>query len=455
MFCRCRDLIEPHMENDSLTFREIAEKIFLAAIESVLPERLISRVIRLNHGTLEIGELSFPLETVENIYVIGAGKASALMGAEVEKILGDYITEGQIVVKYGHSCKLNNIEVSEAGHPIPDANGYSATDKILRIAEVASCNDIVICLLSGGGSSLLPDIPDGSSSKDMIVVNNLLVSCGASISEINAVRKHLSVIKGGQLARIVYPATLINLILSDVPGDQLDAIASGPTVPDPTTYIQALSVLATYGLTRLVPRGILTYLKEGASGKRPETPKPGDKVFDKTFNLLIGSNKTALDTAKSKAFEFNINAVIIDTQLQGDVSSVADYLIETALRFRNDIDEIKPVCLLFGGETTVNVKKKGLGGRNQHLALLCSVLLQEHPGITILSSGTDGNDGPTNVAGAVVDSDTVHSALSRGIHPEKFLDSFDSYNFFKKAGGHIITGPTKTNVMDIIVVLVM
>jgi glycerate-2-kinase len=442
------------MENENLTYREIAENIFLTAIDCVLPEKLISGVMRMNRGSLEIGDLSFPLEEVENIYVIGAGKASASMGAEVEKILGNLITEGHIVVKYGHSCKLQYICVSEAGHPIPDANGYSATDKILRIAEIAGCNDIVICLLSGGGSSLLPDIAEGCTVDDMIMVNDLLVSCGAAISEINAVRKHLSVIKGGQLARVVYPATLVNLILSDVPGDQLDAIASGPTVPDPTTFLQALSVLDTYALTRLVPHGILTYLKEGVAGIRPETPKPGDQAFEKAFNMLIGSNKTALDSAKSKAFELNINAVIIDTQLQGDTASVAEYLVETALRFKNDQNEIKPVCLLFGGETTVKVTEKGKGGRNQHLALLCSILLKEHPGITILASGTDGNDGPTDAAGAVVDSDTVPDALSRGIHPEKFLDNFDSYHFFKKTGGHIITGPTKTNVMDIIVVIV-
>jgi glycerate-2-kinase len=187
---------------------------------------------------------------------------------------------------------------------------------------------------------------------------------------------------------------------------------------------------------------------------RPETPKPGDQVFKNTFNLLIGSNKTALDAAKSKALEFNINSVIIDTQLQGDVASVAEYLVETALRFKNDQNEIKPVCLLFGGETTINVKKKGKGGRNQHLALLCAVLLKEHPGIAILAAGTDGNDGPTDAAGAIVDSDSYVTGLSSGIHPGKFLDSFDSYHFFKKTGGHIITGPTKTNVMDIIVVIV-
>jgi glycerate-2-kinase len=268
------------------------------------------------------------------------------------------------------------------------------------------------------------------------------------------VRKHLSAVKGGNLARAVYPATLVNLILSDVPGDFLDVIASGPTVPDPTTFSQALTVLATFGLTETVPGGILRYLHEGADGDRPETPKPGDPVFDKTFNILIGSNRIALESARQKALEFNINAVIIDDQLQGDIFTVSEYIIETALRFKSDINEVKPVCLLFGGETTVKMTGKGAGGRNQHLALLSAILLQNNPGITILSAGTDGNDGSTDAAGAVVDSDTIIAARSRNIDPEKHISEFDSFHFFKKAGGHIITGPTLTNVMDIIVVIV-
>ena len=435
--------------------RAITEQIFLAGVESVLPDKLITKEMSLLDNCLKIGHLSFSLETIENIYVIGAGKASAMMGAEVEKILGDRITEGHIVVKYGHSCKLKYINVSEAGHPVPDANGFRATREILKIAEIANWSDLVICLLSGGGSALLPDIPENSSPEDMIKVNDLLINSGASISEINAVRKHLSVVKGGQLARIVYPATLVNLILSDVPGDSLDVIASGPTVPDPTTFLQALAVLATFGLTRTVPHGILTFLNEGAAGKRPETPKTGDPVFDKTFNILVGSNRIALESAKSKAMDFNINAVIVDDQLQGDTSTIAEYLVEISNRFKYDKNEVKPVCLLFGGETTVKIGGKGLGGRNQHLALLSAFRLQNSPGITILSAGTDGNDGPTDVAGAVVDSDTIQEARSKNVDPEKYLRDFDSFHFFKKAGGHIITGPTMTNVMDIIVVLVM
>jgi len=442
------------VENNYINYKTIAEQIFLAGVESVLPDRLITRAMSLNENCLNFGNLSYNLETIENIYVIGAGKASAMMGAEVERILGNRITEGHIVVKYGYSCKLNFINITEAGHPIPDPNGFKATAEILKIAGEANCNDLVICLLSGGGSALLPDIPEGCSAEDMIKVNDLLINCGASISEINAVRKHLSIVKGGQLARIVYPATLVNLILSDVPGDHLDVIASGPTVPDPTTYLQALTVLATFGLSRTIPRGILTTLKEGAAGKRPETPKSGDPVFNKTINFLVGTNRIALEAAKVKAMDFNINAVIIGDQLQGDISTVAEYIVDTSIKFKSDSDEVKPVCLLFGGETTVKMTGKGAGGRNQHLALKCALLLQNHTGITVLSAGTDGTDGPTNAAGAVVDSDSVATAVSINIDPQKYLSEFDSFHFFKKAGGHIITGPTMTNVMDIVVVIV-
>lgn len=434
--------------------RTIVEQIFLAGVESVRPDRLINKWLVLKDNCLLIGQMSFCLDQIERIFIIGAGKASAMMGLEVEKILGDRITDGQIVVKYGHSFKLKYIKVSEAGHPIPDSKGIEATRKILNIASESNVNDLVICLLSGGGSALLADYPEGSSLKEMISVNNLLVNSGACISEINAVRKHLSYVKGGQLARRVSPANLISLILSDVPGDHLDVIASGPTTPDPTTYQQAMDVLEKFNLKVSVPKGIINYLEDGAAGIRPETPKPEDAVFEKTHNILVGKNRIALEAARLKALEYNINPVIIDDQLQGDTASVAEYIVETSLKFKEDKDEVKPVCLLFGGETTVKMTGNGLGGRNQHLALLCAGLLQNHPGITILSAGTDGTDGPTNAAGAVVDSDTLIFAHSKNINPEKFLKEFDSYHFFKKAGGHIFTGPTMTNVMDIIVVLI-
>jgi len=434
--------------------KEIAEKIFLSCVERVIPSKLIPPVVIVRNNCLEAGPHVFPLDKIEIIYVIGAGKASASMAAEVEKVDGIIISEGHVVVKYGHSCKLDTIMVTEAGHPVPDSNSYKATESILKIAEKAGVNDIVICLLSGGGSALLADIPSGITVIEMMRLNEELVNCGASISEINAVRKHLSAVKGGQLARVVYPATLITLILSDVTGDKPEVIASGPTTPDSTTYEQAYGVLVRYDLLSGVSENIVNYLKEGIAGIRPETPKPDDPVFVSSATLLIGTNKLALKAGMDKAREFNFNSVIVDEQLQGDAVSVSEHIVNTALQFRNDKNEIKPVCLLFGGETTLKLKGSGKGGRNQHLALLCANLLQGHKGITVLSAGTDGTDGNTDAAGAVVDADTIQDALNKNIDAIKYLTDFDSFHFFKKAGGHVITGPTMTNVMDIIVVIV-
>ncbi len=437
-----------------MNYRIVAEQIFLAGVDRVKPARLIGSAMSLNDNYLVINDINLNLESFANIFVIGAGKASAMMGAEVEKILGDRITDSHIVVKYGHSCRLDHIKVSEAGHPVPDAQGFRATGALLEISAKATSNDLVICLLSGGGSALLADYPDGTSPEDMILVNDLLVKCGATIREINTVRKHLSKVKGGQLSRAVYPATLVSLILSDVTGDLLDVIASGPTTYDPTTFREALEILEKYKLTPSVPAGIIDYLKKGEAGIIPETPKSGDPVFNKTFNTLVGNNMLALEAAMSKAEEFNLNTFIISDRLEGDTVPVSEYLVATALKFQSDKNVKKPACLLFGGETTVRMTGNGLGGRNQHLALYCATILREHPGITILAGGTDGSDGPTDAAGAVADSNTFEDALSKNTDPGKYLREFDSYNFFNNAGGHVITGPTMTNVMDIIVVIV-
>jgi len=432
----------------------LVEQIFLAGVERVLPDKLIQNILSLKQNKLIIGNLEFLLEDIDNIFVVGAGKASAMMAAEVEKILGNLITVGYIVVKYGHSCKLEHINVKEAGHPIPDANGIEATRNILKIAEKANKNDLVICLISGGGSALLSDIPEGTSLQEMIVLNDLLINCGASIDEINTVRKHLSLVKGGQLARSVKPATLVSLILSDVLGDPLDVIASGPTAPDPSTFGQALKILEKYDIQKSISKLILQYLKEGEKGIRPETPKPGDLDFIKTFNIIIGNNALALEASKRKALELDIDAFIVNNQLKGDITIAAKYIVETSLIFKNDNKVMKPLCLLFGGETTVKMTGTGLGGRNQHLALLCSSLIQDQQGITILTGGTDGSDGPTDAAGAVVDTYTLKNALKENINPNIYLKEFDSYNFFKSTVGLVITGPTMTNVMDIVVVII-
>jgi hydroxypyruvate reductase/glycerate 2-kinase len=434
--------------------KQIAEQIFLAGVESVLPDKLISGNLALNGNTLHIGQKRINLDKTGKIFVIGAGKASAIMALEVENILGDHITSGHIIVKYGHSSKLRKIKISEAGHPFPDSNGFRATKEVLEIAHGAGSEDLVICLLSGGGSSLMCDCPDELTPDDLVLVNKLLVNSGANIREINAVRKHLSSVKGGRLAGAVYPATLVSLILSDVIGDHPDIIASGPTAPDPTTFVDAIEVLDKYNLKGSLPGRVIDYLYEGAMCRKPDTPKPGEDIFNRTSNIITGSNRIALESSRLKAMEFNINAVITEDELQGDTVSVSEYLVDTALKYRSDKNEVKPVCILLGGETTVKMTGKGTGGRNQHLALLCARLLENVPGITILCGGTDGSDGPTKAAGAVVDNETIIAAINKNIDIEEYIRDFNSYNFFRKTGGHIITGPTMTNVMDIVIIIV-
>jgi len=437
-----------------MNHHEIAEHIFLAGIKGVLPGTLISNILSLRDSQLKIGYLGYDLNKIEKIYVIGAGKASAAMAHYVENILGSRISGGYIVTKYDHACKLRYISIEEAGHPVPDHNSFRAGEEILKVTGMAGESDLVICLWSGGGSSLMADYPETSSPQEISFLNDLLVSCGADISEMNSVRKHLSKIKGGQLARSIWPASGVSIILSDVIGDPPDVIASGPTVPDNSTFSDALKVIDNHNLKNDIPPRLLNYLVEGDQGINPETPKPGDPVFKNVATLFAGNNKTALRTAKDEAERLGFNTTVFTGDLSGDVNDACSFIFDMVNRYKNDISAPMPVCLLLGGETTVKVTGEGSGGRNQHLALLAALRLQNIHGVTLLSGGTDGNDGNTDMAGAVVDSETVHTALSMNCDPERFLADFDSYHFFKSAGGHIFTGPTMTNVMDMIVILI-
>jgi hydroxypyruvate reductase/glycerate 2-kinase len=434
--------------------REIAEKIFMAGVRSVLPEKLITGIMKLEGSILTVSDHKVPLDSIKNIYVIGAGKASAAMGHYVESILGTRITGGHIVVKYGYSCKLKRIKVTEAGHPIPDACGFKAAEEITRISSQAAENDLVICLISGGASALLADLPGGILPEELYIVNNLLIRCGATINEINCVRKHLSRLKGGQLARIIRPAQLLTVILSDVTGNPLEVIGSGPTVPDSSTFNDAMKVIEKYNLVTDITSGVLNYLKDGANGIHPETPKPGDPLFEGAINILAGTNQIALKAAKNEAVCLGFKSYIIDSELNGDVENVCESVLSTAISFKNNNDIQKPACILYGGETTIKISGNGRGGRNQHLALSAAIRLRNNPGFTLLSAGTDGTDGPTEAAGAVADSETVRRAISLNEDPEKYLCEFNSYSFFKRVGGLIVTGPTFTNVMDLVVVLV-
>ena len=434
-------------------YRRLAEEIFWEGVKSVMPDVLIRNRLKLSKKRLEVYGHFIETSSIRNIYVIGAGKASGAMAQAVEEILGGMISDGHVIVKYGHGRPLKKITITEAGHPLPDRNGFEGTRRIIEIAEKAGNSDLVLCLISGGGSALLADCPEGATENDIINMNELLVKSGANIIEMNTVRKHLSKVKGGRLAELAFPATLVNLMISDVPGDSPSVIASGPTCPDESTFWDAMNIIEKYNLKDKFPRSLIKILEEGIEGKIRETPKPGDKVFEKTLNIIAGNNMTALEAATAKAYRFGFNCIIEPGSINMDVSEAANHIVDTIMKYRSDSCFKKPAAVLFGGESTVKVNGSGMGGRNQHLALLCGKMIRNLEGVTILCAGTDGTDGPTDVAGAIVDCDTWGKAIMNGIDPEFLLRNFDSYNFFRLAGGHIITGPTYTNVMDIAIAL--
>lgn len=433
--------------------RKKAEQIFLAGVESVMPGKLIPSQVKLTGDELQITGESFQLSRFRHIYVLAAGKAAASMAKETENILGDKITDGHVVTKYGHGTDLKHISLTEAGHPIPDAEGVKGTRRMLDIARKAGENDLVICLISGGASALMADFPEGGTLNDLKLTNDLLVKCGANITEINAVRKHLSNVKGGQLAKTIYPARTLALILSDVIGDPLDVIASGPTVGDTSTFADSLAIIEKYALNDLFPTRMLHYLQEGINSAVPETPKPGNPVFRNVRNHIIGSNLISLKNALLKAQELGFETHIVTDELQGDFTLVADFILKTIGNYRQK-NPGKPTCLLFGGEPTVKVSGSGTGGRNQHLALHLATKIGHGNAVTILCAGTDGTDGPTDAAGAVIDCSTLAAAAKKCINPHEFLANSDSYRFFQQVDGHIITGNTQTNVMDMVVVLI-
>ena len=433
--------------------RNEATSIFLAGVESVKPDNLIKKFIFLNGNELRIENIVLDLSSIKNIYVVGAGKASAAMAQSMESILGSKISAGHIITKYEHSVPLKFISITEAGHPVPDENGVRGTERILTMVNKAEKDDLVICLLSGGGSALMADVPDGCTLEDLKSLSSILLKTGANITEMNCIRKHLSRVKGGLLAKAAAPARVVTLILSDVIGDPLDVIASGPTVPDPTTFADAISILRKYNIENTIPRQIYRALHDGLVKKRQETLKEFDEALLKTTNLIIGNNTLALGSAKQKAEALGYETQILSNTLQGEVDEVAGHIIKHAQSVNYENNN-KKICLLFAGEPTVKVKGSGLGGRNQHLALTVARYLKDLQGVTILSGGTDGSDGPTDATGAVVDYMTLNNATKLHLDIDQYINNSDSYNFFKKEGGLIVTGPTQTNVMDLMVVLI-
>ncbi len=433
--------------------RQHAIAIFQSAVQAVQPQYLLPRHIQFGPEILQLGDQRISRSAIKNIYVIGAGKASAAMARETEIILGENIKEGVIVTKYDHGLPLQYIRCLEAGHPIPDAAGINAGEAIAAILNKAGEDDIVIALVSGGASALMVDCPPAATLSDVHQVFSELLACGATIEEMNIVRKHLSPgIKGGKLVRSAYPATLFSFILSDVPGDQLDIIASGPTVPDPSTFKDAWYVLEKYDLIHSLPASIRNWLQDGVRGIIPDTPKPGDAVFSKSHNFLIGTNHIALQAARAMAEKLGYHASILSETLTGEARVQAARLVQQVVSYNGP----RPGCLLLGGETTVTIEGNGTGGRNQEFALAALLALKnvQDNYTVILSAGTDGTDGPTPAAGAVIDGRTFECIREKKLAPQNYLDENDSFTFFQQVGGHVITGPTQTNVMDVVVVLI-
>ncbi|MCD6257836.1 glycerate kinase [Candidatus Aerophobetes bacterium] len=436
--------------------REDAKRIFRAGLKAVEPDQAVKRYVKVKEKILKIGQKKYNLDEINHIFVVGMGKAGFPMAKAIEEIIGDRISKGIVVVKYGYGGELKKIRILEASHPVPDEAGIKAAQKIANLVRNTDEKDLVICLISGGGSALLPAPVNGISLEEKQLTTELLLKCGASIQEINTIRKHLSWIKGGQLAKLIYPSSLQALILSDVVGDELDAIASGPTVPDSTTFDESWEIIKNYNIQSQLPESVIKHIKMGKEGMLPETPKKEDPIFKKVDNLIIGSNILALEAAKEEATKLGYNCLILSSSIQGEAREVVKVhaaIVKEISSSKNPVSA--PACVLSGGETTVKVRGEGLGGRNLEFSLAASIQIKGMKNVLILSAASDGTDGPTDAAGAFTDGSTWSRAIDIGLNPQKFLNNNDSYHFFQQLGDLFITGPTNTNVMDIHILLVV
>jgi len=435
--------------------KKALEDIFKAGVKAVDPERAVKKYVRRQGNQLFVGDCSYILDSFRRIFLIGAGKGTAPMAKAVEDILGERLTNGLIIVKYGHGIPLEKTQILEAGHPIPDKAGLEATEELLKQTQECTEKDLIICAFSGGGSALLPAPTFPLTLDQKQETTRLLLECGATINEINAIRKHLSRSKGGWLAKEAYPATIISLLLSDVIGDRLDVIASGPTVPDESTYSDCIKIIDRYKLSDRLPKSVTGYFKKGAAGSLPETPKAGDPVFSKVQNLIVGNNRESLLAAKERAISLGYNTIVLSSQIEGEAREVAQVFAAIGKEISQaNLPISSPACVIAGGETTVTIQGRGKGGRSQELALACAIAIDGWKGISLLSAGTDGTDGPTDAAGAIVNGTTCKRARQTNLYPRDFLLANDSYTFFESLGDLLKTGPTRTNVMDIICMLV-
>ncbi len=429
----------------------LARRLCLDALEAALaaadPKEMVLRSVRLSGNRLSVDGSSFDLGKFRRVLVLGGGKASAAMAVALESIFAGRIEAGFVNVPEGspRDVDLKAIRLHVATHPLPSLKGVNGVNRMLELVSRPSRDTLVICLLSGGGSALMPLPREGVSLKDKLRATRLLLNAGATIQELNVVRKHLSEIKGGLLAKRLYPSTVIVLVLSDVVGDHLDTIASGPLYPDPSTFQDALNVIRKYHLERKMPARVMTLLDEGADGRLPETPKPGEVYFERVHHFVVGNNEIACLAAHQKLMAAGKRPVFLTSRLEGEARTVGGVFgAITGEQYQGG-----PNSFVAGGETTVTVRGSGRGGRNQEAALGALREFDGTRGLAAVFAGSDGLDGSTNAAGALVDSSTLKRAKAAGIDLEEYLGRNDSYGFFRKLGDLIVTGPTGTNVNDI------
>ena len=422
------------------TLRRQAVRIFRAALRAADAHDAVARCLaRRDYSGFR------------RVWVIGAGKAGASMARAAERALGRAIAGGLVNVKYGHVAKLRRVELNECGHPVPDQRGVAGAERIAAIAAAAGKDDLVLCLISGGASALLPLPAPPVTLAEKQEVTRLLLASGADIHEINTVRKHLSAIKGGQLARLAWPARVEALLVSDVIGDDLDVIGSGPAAPDRSTFADAAQVLERYGIRDQVPAAVRTRLEQGLAGRVAETPKPGDPLFARVRNTVAGGNRLALDAAAREARQLGFRTIVLSSTIAGETREIARMHAAIAREAAEHGRPARPpACILSGGETTVTLRGNGLGGRNQEFALAAALDIAGLDDVVVLSAGTDGTDGPTDAAGAIADGDT----LRRKPDARRFLDANDSYHYFEALDDLVVTGPTNTNVADVRILLV-
>lgn len=461
-----KTIFDPIVLRNAPATRQRMLAILQAALDAVRPDVAVKTQLRRSGNLLTAGGQTIDLGACRRLFVLGAGKAGAPMAQAVEAVLGDRITAGLVVVKEGHGGPTQYIELVEAGHPVPTQAAIVAGERVLALAQEAQADDLVVVLLSGGGSALLEAAgrqPGGIGLADLQAVTAALLACGATIGEINCLRKHLSLIKGGQLARAAYPARLLTLVLSDVVGSPLDVIASGPTVPDPTTWADAWGVVAKYSLADRLPVAVAARLQAGLAGKLSDTPKPGDAVFAHSHVVVVGDNRVAAEAAVRQAQTFGYNSLLLSTFVEGEASQVALLVAALAKEVLAAGHPVAPpACLVLGGETTVTLDSHaglspGKGGRNQELALAAALALDGIAGVCVASLATDGSDGPTDSAGGIVDGGTVRRGEALKALPggaASALHKHNAYYYLEYTGDLLRTGPTQTNVNDLIVLLV-